>query len=97
MSQKITNEVVQKIADLAKLKLTTQEVSQYAQQFAVIFEHFEKLAKVNTDGVAPMVTPSRIEHYHRPDESVMGLGGEKSVANAPSKQGNLFKVPPVVG
>ena len=96
-SKQITKEVVHKIADLAKLELSDNEITDFAERFTSIFEHFEKLSKVNTDGVVPLVTPSPIAFSPREDVVEKGLGGELSLKNAPERQGNLFKVPPVVG
>ncbi len=96
-SNEITKEVVHKIADLAKLELTDQEIGDFAERFTAIFDHFQKLSKVNTDGIEPLVTPAPITFTPREDVVAKGLGGELSIKNAPEKQGNLFKVPPVVG
>jgi len=96
-SSQISKDVVNKIADLAKLKLTENEVVEFTEQFKAIFDHFQKLSKVNTDNIEPLVTPSPITPQPREDVAVHGLGAEKSLQNAPDRQGNLFKVPPVVG
>lgn len=96
-SNQITKEVVHKIADLAKLELTDKEIGDFAERFTAIFEHFQKLSKVNTEGIEPLVTPAPIGFAPREDVVQKGLGGERSLMNAPEKQGNLFKVPPVVG
>lgn len=93
----ITPAVVEKIADLARLELSGNEANEYAAHFVAIFEHFQKLSKVNTEGVEPLLTPTPIPPALRTDNIVQGLGAEKSLQNAPEKQGLLFKVPPVVG
>lgn len=97
MSQNsITKEVVHKIADLSKLKLNESEEKEFATQLNAIFEHFEKLSKVDTKNIEPLVTPSPITQHLRNDVVEKGLGSEKSLQNAPEKQGYLFKVPPVI-
>lgn len=97
MSQSaITKEAVHKIADLSKLKLSEAEEKEFAGQLNAIFEHFEKLSKVNTENIEPLVTPTQISQRLREDVVVSGLGSEKSLQNAPEKQGYLFKVPPVI-
>jgi aspartyl-tRNA(Asn)/glutamyl-tRNA(Gln) amidotransferase subunit C len=93
----VTKDVAAKIADLAKLELTDSEITQYSEQLTAIFNHFEKLSKIDTTKVEPMVTPSPVAPNVREDVVRPGLGGEKSVTNAAEKHGNLFKVPPVVG
>ncbi len=93
----LTKEVVLKIASLGKLELADGEVEDYAKTLTVIFEHFEKLGKIDTSNVEPMITPSPIESIPRQDIVEGSLGADRALVNAPARQGNLFKVPPVVG
>ena len=44
----------------------------------------------------PMVTPNEIEQYWRDDRIEHTLSPDEAMKNAPEKEGNLFKVPPVV-
>lgn len=87
---------VQHIANLAKLQLTDAEVETYADQMSRILKYFEELKKLDTQDAEPLITASDIEYWMRDDEVKNGLGAEGSLKNAPSKTGNLFKVPPVV-
>lgn len=96
-NHKLTRESVLKIADLARLELQDSEVESFAEELGAIFGHFESLAKIQTTGVVPLLTPTQIEPTVREDQVQIGLGAEKALMNAPEKQGNLFKVPPVVG
>lgn len=96
-SEPITKDVVNKIAHLAMLELTEQEAKDFSNQFNSIFEHFQKLSMVATEGIEPLITPTPHGGSIREDKVSVGLGAEKSLQNAPDKQGNLFKVPPVVG
>ena len=92
----ISEESVRKIAQLARLKLEDQEIAMYGQQLSSILEKFQRLAKVPTDNVAPLVTPTEIAPLVRFDEVQPSLGAEGALQNAPEKVGRLFKVPPVV-
>lgn len=87
---------VKKVASLARLSLSAAEESQYQAQLAEVFKHFDEVSQINTDGVAPMVTPSQLEDSWRDDVISQVLSTEQALANAPEKSGNLFKVPPVV-
>lgn len=93
----VTPEVVRKIADLSRLELAEADASQIANQLSAIFQHFEKLNKVETQNIEPMISPSPIVQFLREDEITDELSAEKALSNAPERQGNLFKVPPVVG
>lgn len=86
----------QNVAILARLKMNENEANEYTQQLSKVLTHFEQISKINTTGVEPLVSPSDIEVYLRPDVVKQEFTTEEMVANAPDKAGNLFKVPPVV-
>lgn len=89
--------VVQHIANLARLALNEEQVQEYSEKLSQVLSHFEKMSKIPTDNVAPMLTPTEIEEYLRPDEAHSMTTTDELLSNSPSSQGNLFKVPPVVG
>ena len=92
----ISRDDLKKVASLARLHLSDRELDVYPQQFAAILSYFEQIAKVDTNGVEPLVTPTDIEQTLRKDEIETWSGAEAALANAPERSGNLFKVPPVV-
>lgn len=85
-----------RVAHLARIKLSETESLEIAPQLSNALKHFEQISQVNTTNVEPLVTPTEIANFWRPDEVVKELSPEEITANAPSKQGNLFSVPPVV-
>ena len=87
---------VKKVASLARLKLGSGEEAQYLKNLTAVLEHFEKIADIPTVGVEPLVTPSDIEQNWRVDQAEVSLSVEEALANSPEREGNLFKVPPVV-
>jgi len=93
----VSEKEVEKIARLARLKLTDAEKTAYAKQLSNVLNHFQQLSAVATDGVEPLVTPTDIVDQWRKDEVKNWKGAETAVREAPEKVGNLFKVPPVVG
>lgn len=92
----IDQKTIEQIAKLARLNLKPNEAEYYAEQLSKVLGHFQQISAINTDGVEPLVTPSEIEFYARPDEVVKVNSASEMVANAPERAGNLFKVPPVV-
>lgn len=92
----IQREEVEKVAALARLKLSEEETQNYAQQLSAILDYFSQLKDIQTEGVEPMVTPTEMAQYLRADAVQPGFGAEVALANAPERSGNLFKVPPVV-
>lgn len=87
---------VQHIAQLARLKISAEDALIYADQLSKVLSHFDKISKIDTTGVEPLVTPSEIEIYLRNDEVIKDETTEQLMKNAPEKSGHLFKVPPVV-
>ena len=87
---------VNRVAQLAALKLSEKEQELFANQLPSIFEHFEKIAAVDTGDLEPLVTPTDIVCEFREDDVADWENAETAVSNAPEKSGNLFKVPPVV-
>lgn len=92
----IDRAAVEKAAKLARLEIDAPETEQLTKQLQNVLANFEQIAKVKTEGVEPLVTPSDIEAEWRPDVVKVELSAEEITANAPAKQGNLFAVPPVV-
>lgn len=92
----LNEDAIKKIAVLARLELTQKEVELYAKQLGNIVEYISELSKVDTQGIAPLVTPTDVVPHYREDKVLPGLGAEAVTANAPDKSGNLFKVPAVL-
>jgi aspartyl-tRNA(Asn)/glutamyl-tRNA(Gln) amidotransferase subunit C len=88
---------VQKVANLARLKISDAEAMAIAGQLSAVLENFKQLAAVDTTGIEPLVTPTDLSIRLREDEAVVEKDVEAFLANAPARSGNLFKVPPVVG
>jgi len=49
----ISREEVEHIAELAKLALTEEEKTLYAEQLSAILEYFRQLQEVDTSGIPP--------------------------------------------
>lgn len=84
------------VAHLARLKISDEEAESIAQQLSKVLGHFEEISKIDTKGIEPLVTPSEIESYWRPDQFEKEFSAEEMVSNAPDRAGQLFRVPPVV-
>lgn len=91
----MTQETVEKVSQLARLKLSEAELAAIREQLSAVLENFQSLSHVDTIGVRPLFTPTDIEQILRPDVAEQ-FDSEKLLSNAPEKSGRLFKVPPVV-
>lgn len=92
----IDPKTIEHVAKLAKLQMSAEEAQKYSEQLSKALAYFEQISKVDTKGIEPLVTPSQLEAFWRPDEAHKELSAEEIVANSPERMGNLFKVPPVV-
>ena len=95
-NKKLGYEEILKVAYLAKLKINTSEATLLADQLSKVISHFDEISSIDTKGVEPLTTPVDLQIYHREDFVKMELTTEELLKNAPDKQGQLFKVPPVV-
>lgn len=92
----LDQQAIQKIAALAQLKLTEAEALELGDQLTKVISYFDKISVIDTTNIEPLITPTEIDSYLREDQVSQILSSDEIVANAPDKQGHLFKVPPVV-
>ncbi len=90
---------VHRIAALAHLALTDDEVTLFGRQLADILEYVRQVQAEDTAGVTPMSHVLDDITLERTDEPVDGLTRRRAMANAPeaATESGLFKVPRVVG
>lgn len=93
---KFNQETIRKIAHLARLNLTAEEAAEFSEQLSKVISHFDEISALDTAGIEPLIAPSHIDYTTREDLAQQNYSAEEMVNNAPDKQGNLFKVPPVV-
>jgi aspartyl-tRNA(Asn)/glutamyl-tRNA(Gln) amidotransferase subunit C len=87
---------VRKTADLARLRLTTEEEAAYSAQLDRILEYVSQLDEVDTSNVEPAAHPHEVFDVIRTDAPREGIGVEAALSNAPRKSGDQFMVPKVV-
>lgn len=63
----LTKEEVRKIALLARLNLSEEEIERYQKELSAILENAKKLSEVNTDDVEPLYQVTGLEHVVRED------------------------------
>jgi aspartyl-tRNA(Asn)/glutamyl-tRNA(Gln) amidotransferase subunit C len=87
---------VQKIALLARLRITAEEAQRYADSLSRILGLIEQMNAVNTDGVAPMAHPSESPLRLREDQVTEPNERDKFQAVAPAVEAGLYLVPKVI-
>jgi aspartyl-tRNA(Asn)/glutamyl-tRNA(Gln) amidotransferase subunit C len=93
----LTRQDVEKIARLARLSITEQEMPVYVTSLSSIVNFVDELSRVETGNVEPMAHPLDGQHQRlRPDVVSEGDARDKYQANAPSVQAGLYVVPRVI-
>jgi len=96
MSKKIDQKQVMKVAKLARLQLTEAEIEEFTGQLIAILDYVEKMNELDTADVQPLAHCLPISNVLREDIAKESLGTEKTLANAPERDGDFFKVPKIL-
>jgi aspartyl-tRNA(Asn)/glutamyl-tRNA(Gln) amidotransferase subunit C len=94
--KKIDIEQVRQVAKLSRLALSEAEIAQFATQLNAILEYVEKLNQLDTADVEPLAHCLPINNCFREDIVKQSLGTEKTLANAPQRDEQFFKVPKIL-
>jgi aspartyl-tRNA(Asn)/glutamyl-tRNA(Gln) amidotransferase subunit C len=92
----IRREEVLHVAKLARLELTDEEVERLTGELGAILEAVGKVAELDLSDVPPTSHPLALVNHFGEDEPHESLSLEQAFANAPAREGDLFKVPPTV-
>jgi aspartyl-tRNA(Asn)/glutamyl-tRNA(Gln) amidotransferase subunit C len=100
----VTNEDVLRVAELANLELTADEMPRMARDLNAILGHIAQLNELNTEGVPAMaqvgemlgLTPAAHGENLRADVIRPSLDRALVMAEAPESDGRFFKVPKVI-
>lgn len=96
MTTRIDEGQVRKVAKLARLELSEAEAEEFAGQLSAILEYVEKMNEPDTEGVQPLAHCLAISNVFREDTVAESLGTEKTLANAPQRDGDFFRVPKIL-
>ena len=94
----LNHQDVKRIAELARLELTADELELFTRQLGDILTYVEQIRSLDTTGVPP--TSSVLNRpVDRPDEPRPSLSRADLLRNAPdaAPEAGLFKVPRVIG
>lgn len=93
---KITQDTVEYVAALAKLKLSEEEKNQTAQDLERILAYIETMNGLDTDGVEPMSHVLPVKNVFREDIVTNKDNREEVLKNAPKQKDGSFSVPKTV-
>jgi len=93
----VTKKDVEKIAELAQLKFSEDELESFTPQMNEILAYMDKLNELDTENVEPLSHPVEQTNVFREDELKPSISTEEALKNAPAKDEHYFKVPKVIG
>lgn len=92
----LSKEDVQKVAQLARLQLSEEEVGRYQEQLSSVLAYVEQLNELELDDVPPSAHAVARQNVFRPDESRPSLSLEEVLFNAPAHEDDQFLIQAVL-
>lgn len=93
---KLSRADIQRVAGLARLRLTEAEENQLTAQLDAILAYMDKLNEIDTSEVAPFSHATDKINALREDKVTNQANAEALLANAPDRHGTFFKVPKII-
>jgi len=93
---KISAKDVEHVARLARLDLSPVEKERMGRELDGILTYIDKLRALDTTGVEPTSHAVPVTNVMRDDVPYPSLPQSAALANAPDRQGDLFRVPKII-
>jgi aspartyl-tRNA(Asn)/glutamyl-tRNA(Gln) amidotransferase subunit C len=93
---KLTRAEVQRVALLARLRLTNNEEAEFTEQLDRILEYMDKLNQLDSANVEPFSHASVAANAFREDKVTNQPNADALLANAPDRDATFFKVPKIL-
>ena len=97
VSERITTADVSKVATLARLTLTDDELATATNELGAMLDHFAEIDALDLDDVEPMNNPTHLVNVMRDDVIGNTLDRDEVLAAAPKAEDHRFRVPPIIG
>ena len=92
----IKQDDIEKIAELARIRISDEEIGQVTQRISEILGMVDRLQAVDTSNVEPMANPLDAVQELRPDTVTQGNRRDAFQAIAPAVEKGLYLVPRVI-
>lgn len=93
---KITDEIVDHIAHLARLKFEGDKKVAIKEDMERIISFMDVLSELPTDNVEPLIFMNEEVNVLREDVPVVSLTQKEALKNAPKKDSDYFRIPKVL-
>jgi aspartyl-tRNA(Asn)/glutamyl-tRNA(Gln) amidotransferase subunit C len=92
----ISAEQVAHLASLARIDLSPEEITSLTAELGQIVDAVAKVTEVAGPDVPATSHPMPLTNVFREDVVVPGLTVEQALSGAPDRQGDWFRVPPIL-
>ena len=92
----IDRKLLEHVAEVARLKLTEEEIKKFLPQLKESLEFFSKLQEVNTDNIKPSFQPVELRNAMREDAEKGCLSQDEALSLTEHKKDGYFKGPRAV-
>ena len=93
MKVKINKELIEHVAEVARLKLTDKEIEKFSKELKEIIEAFSTIDKIDTKGIEPSLQPIELRNRLREDKKEECLSQEDVLSLSDHKKDGYFKGP----
>lgn len=93
----LTADEVVKVANLARLELSPEEVARFTEQLGSVLGHAADIGALDLTSLSPMAHPFDLTNVLRDDVVVPSIDRGAVLAAAPSTEDDRFKVGRILG
>lgn len=93
----LSRDDVAKLAGLARIEMTEEELVNLASQFGTILDAVARVQELDLEGVKPTSHPQPLENIARPDVVEPSLSPADALSGAPAQEEQRFRVPQILG
>ncbi len=97
MSDGVNEDLVRHIAHLSRLSMSEQEVQSMARELSAIVAYVDQLRELDTSEIEETAHALGARNVFREDVVEPSFDAERSLQNAPQREGAFFRVPKVLG
>ena len=96
MKVEISKELIEHVAEVARLKLTDKEIEKFSKELKEIIDVFSKIDKVDTKNIETSLQPVELKNMLREDKEEKTFSQEEALSLSEHKKDGYFKGPRAV-
>ena len=93
---KLTKEEVLRVANLARIEVTDEEIENYSIKLKQLMNQVDEINNINDEDEDYLIAPWQNDTILRDDQVSDMLEASEVLKNVPKKSGNYIKVPVVI-